>query len=223
MITGIIISSIVLIFTLGFAQVYNNHKGVAKKINFSIEYRNKFIEFSSKYFKTQDQWSETGDVDSDLYIWLTMNVSRIQNYTGSFGVMSYKPAFQNYMINKYQIIINTIPKFREGQVAKVDAGSVDDCLLRYIGYLEENQKSIQRELRNPIIWFREGIRQILSVPVFFLNWFGIISSRTLNSVKDSLIFKVVSGLIAFVTLVSGVVTIIVGYEDTLKFILKIFR
>jgi len=89
--------------------------------------------------------------------------------------------------------------------------------------LEENQKSIQRELRNPIIWFREGIRQILSVPVFFLNWFGIISSRTLNSVKDSLIFKVVSGLIAFVTLVSGVVTIIVGYEDTLKFILKIFR
>jgi len=43
----------------------------------------------------------------------------------------------------------------------------------------------------------------------------------LNSIKDSLIYKVISGLIALVTLVSGIVTIIVGYDQTLKFINKI--
>lgn len=162
-----------------------------------------------------------GNFDGEQYVWLTMNVSKIQNYVGSFGVTAYKPAFQNYMIKDYPIILNTIPKFREGQVKSLDVGSVDDCLLRYIGYLEDYQKGTQRNLRNPIIWFREGVKEILSMPIFILNWFGIISSRTLNSVKDSLIYKVISGFIALVTLVSGIVTIIVGYDQTLKFINRI--
>jgi hypothetical protein len=51
-----------------------------------------------------------------------------------------------------------------------------------------------------------------------LNWCGIISNRIVNSIKDSLIFKVISGLIALVTLVSGLVTIVVGYDQTVKFI-----
>jgi hypothetical protein len=234
MITAIIISGILVIFIIGFVQVYNRHNRVVKKIDFAGEYRNKFVEFANKYFKTHDRWSRSGDLDGELYVWLTMNVSKIQSYVGSFGVMSYKPAFQNYMINNYQIIINTIPKFREGQVESFDVGSVDDCLLRYIGHLEEYQKDTQRNLRNPIIWFREGFREILSIPIFILSWFGIISNRTLNSIKDSLIYKVTlnsikdsliykvtSGLIALVTLVSGIVTIIVGYDQTLKFINKI--
>lgn len=221
MITAIIISGILVIFVIGFVQVYSRHNRIVKKIDFAGEYRNKFFEFSNKYFKTHDRWSRSGDLDGELYVWLTMNVSKIQNYVGSFGVMSYKPAFQNYMINNYQIIINTIPKFREGQVESFDVGSVDDCLLRYIGYLEEYQKDTLRNLKNPIIWFREGFREILSIPIFILSWFGIISNRTLNSIKDSLIYKVVSGLFALVTLISGIVTIIVGYDQTLKFINKI--
>jgi hypothetical protein len=151
MITAIIISGILVIFIIGFVQVYNRHNRVVKKIDFAGEYRNKFVEFANKYFKTHDRWSRSGDLDGELYVWLTMNVSKIQSYVGSFGVMSYKPAFQNYMINNYQIIINTIPKFREGQVESFDVGSVDDCLLRYIGHLEEYQKDTQRNLRNPII------------------------------------------------------------------------
>lgn len=218
MITTLIILGILTVFIIGFVQVYNRHSRVVKKIDFSGEYRNKFVEFANKYFQTYDRYSRSGDFDGELYVWLTMNVSKIQNYVGSFGVMSYKPAFQNYMINNYQIIINTIPKFREGQVENFDVGAVDDCLLRYIGYLEEYRKDTLKNLRNPIVWFREGFREILSVPIFILSWFGIISNRTVNSIKDSLIYKVIAGLIALVTLVSGLVTIVVGYDQTLEFI-----
>lgn len=218
MIIALIILGILTVLIIGFVQVFNRHSRVVKKIEFSGEYRNKFIEFSNKYFQTYDRYSRSGDFDGELYVWLTMNVSKIQNYVGSFGVMSYKPAFQNYMINKYQIIINTIPKFREGQVKSFDVGAVDDCLLRYIGYLKEYSKDTVKNLRNPIVWFREGFREILSVPIFILSWFGIISNRTVNSIKDSLIYKVISGLIALVTLISGVVTIVVGYDQTLEFV-----
>ena len=218
MITTLIILGILTVFITGFVQVYNRHSRVVKKIDFAEEYRNKFVEFTNKYFKTYEHYSSSGDFDGELYVWLTMNVNKIQNFVGSFGVVSYKPAFQNYMINNYQIIINTIPKFREGKVKNIDVGAVDDCLLRYIGYLEENSKDTLKNLRNPIIWFREGFREILSIPIFILSWFGIISNRTVNSINDSLIYKVIAGLIALVTLVSGLVTIVVGYEQTLEFV-----
>lgn len=221
MITALIISGILSVLTIGFVQVYNRNSRVVKKIDFASEYRNKFVDFSNRYFKTYDRWSRSGDFDDKLYVWLTMNVSKIQDYVGSFGEMTYKPAFQNYMINDYQIIINTIPKFREGQIESFDVGAVDDCLLRYIGHLEEYRKDTQKNLRNPFIWFREGFREIMSIPIFILSWFGIISNRTVNSIKNSLIYKVISGLIALVTLVSGVVTIIVGYDQTIEFVNRI--
>ena len=147
-----------------------------------------------------------------------MNVSKIQSNLGTFGVMDYIAPFQTYRVSNYQIVINTIPKFRDGTVKDFDVNSVDDCLLRYIGYLEEYSQDTQKNLRNPIVWFREGFREVLSIPIFILNWFGIISNRTVNSIKDSLIYKVIAGLIALVTLVSGLVTIVVGYDQTLEFI-----
>jgi hypothetical protein len=40
MITAIIISGILVIFIIGFVQVYNRHNRVVKKIDFAGEYRN---------------------------------------------------------------------------------------------------------------------------------------------------------------------------------------
>jgi hypothetical protein len=218
MITTLIILGILTVFIIGFVQVYNRHSRVVKKIDFAGEYRKKFVEFANKYFQTYDRYNRSGDFDGELYIWLTMNVSKIQSNLGTFGVMDYIAPFQTYRVSNYQIVINTIPKFRDGTVKDFDVNSVDDCLLRYIGYLEEYSQDTQKNLRNPIVWFREGFREVLSIPIFILNWFGIISNRTVNSIKDSLIYKVIAGLIALVTLVSGLVTIVVGYDQTLEFV-----
>lgn len=223
MITALIISGILSIFIIGFIQVYNRHNRIAKKIEFADEYRYEFVEFSNKYFESYDRWSRSGNFDGEKYVWLTMNVSRIQNNLGTFGIMDYIAPFQTYKVSNYQIVINTIPKFRDGSIQDFDVNSVDDSLLRYIGYLNEYQKDTLRNLKNPFIWFREGFREILSIPIFILSWFGIISNRTLNSIKNSLIYKVVSGLIALVTLISGIVTIVVGYDQTIEFINRILN
>lgn len=190
MITALIISGILAIFIIGFIQVYYRQNRVVKKIEFADEYRYKFVEFSNKYFESYDRSSRSGNFDGEKYVWLTMNVSRIQNNLGTFGIMDYIAPFQTYKVSNYQIVINTIPKFRDGSIQDFDVNSVDDSLLRYIGYLNEYQKDTLRNLKNPLIWFREGFREILSIPIFILSWFGIISNRTLNSIKNSLIYKV---------------------------------
>jgi hypothetical protein len=218
MTSGSVIFAMLFVLMFGFIQVFRRNSRLLSKIKFTDEYRNKFIQFSNQYFETYDRFNRSGDVHGELYVWLTMNVNKIQNMVGTFGVMSYKPAFQNYMIHNYYIIINTIPKFREGPIESFDVNSVDDCLLRYLGHLEELLKNTQKNLRNPIIWFREGFKEIISVPIFLLNWFGIISNKRLSSIKSSVFYKIVTGLIALVTLVSGIVTIVVGYDQTIEFI-----
>jgi hypothetical protein len=210
------------VFIIGFVQVYNRNSRVVKKIDFAGEYRNKFIEFSNNYFETYDRWSRAGDFDGQLYVWLTTKVSKIQGNLGSFGIMDYIAPFQTYRDSNYQIITNTLPKFRDGTFIDFDVNSVDDCLLRYIGYLEEYCQDTQNNLKNPIVWFREGFKEIISIPLFILSSFGIFSRRTVDNIMDSVIFKIFAGLIALVTLVSGLVTIVVSYDQTLEFVNRLF-
>lgn len=218
MITTLIILAILTVFIIGFIQVYNSHSRVVKKIDFAGEYRNKFIEFANKYFQTYDRNSRSGDFDGELFVWLTINVSKIQGILGTFGVMDYFAPFQTYSVPNYQIVINTIPKFRDGSVKDFDTHSVDDCLLRYLGYLEEYSGEMQKNLRNPIVWFRVGFREILSIPIFIMKWLGIISNRAVYSIKDSLFYNVIAGIFALVTLVASIITIAVGFDEAIEFL-----
>jgi hypothetical protein len=223
MVTFQIIAGILIILVIGFTKAYGRYSRTKRRIKFSHEYREKFIELANKYFKTYERFRESGNLDQQLYIWLTLNVSKIQNQLGGFGRLSIQPPFQNYIIHDYQVIANTLPKFKEGIVESQEANMVDDCLLRYIGHLNGNNQENLSSLKNPVIWFREGFKEILSVPISILNWFGILSKRTVDNIKESLIFKVISGLIALITILSGLVTIIVGYDQTMEFITRHLR
>lgn len=222
MITILILFGIPTVFLIGAVKVFNRHSKFVKEIDFANKYRNKFNQFANKYFQSYGRFNSiSGEFDGELYVWLTMNVNKIQGNLGTFGLVNYVAPFQTYKVSNYQIVLNAIPKFRDGSVKDFDTHWVDDCLLRYIGHLEENSKEIKKNLRNPIVWFSEGIKEILSIPIIILGWFGIISNRTIDSVKDSLIYRVISGLVALVAFISGVVTIVLGYEQTVEFLMRL--
>jgi len=216
--TTIIITTLIFILIAGFVKVYKQDRNLKKDHEFAFNYRNKFVQFANNYYKGYDRWIRTGNIDSELYVWLTKNVSKMQSDVGIFGYMDYIATFQTYQISNYQIIVNTIPKFRDGLIQDLDINSVDDCLLRYLGFLEERSISTQKHLRNPIIWFRIGFQEIISIPLFVLNWFGIFSSKTVNAIMNSIIYKLLTGVIALVTILSGLVTIIQGKEKTIEII-----
>lgn len=216
----IIILGLVSIFIIGLIALFIRLFRVAKKIEFAGEYRNKFIEFANKFVKTYDRFGSSGDFDGEMYVWLTMNVTKIQDMLGSFGIMTFKPAFANYMVNEYQIIANALPKFREGKIDNFDVNSVDDCLLRFLGNLEDYKVDIIKKMKNPFVWFREGFNEIFRLPILLFYWFGIFGQRTMNTIISSLLFKLISGLFALTAFISSVVTIIIGYDKTLEIIQK---
>jgi len=118
--TLIIISSFVSILIIGLVTLLRRYKGFVDRHNFAFEYREKFIQFTNKYFESYDNWNRRGNIDSELYVWLTKNVNKIQGDLGHLGTMHYVAPFQIYQISNYQIIINTIPKFRNGKIEEFD-------------------------------------------------------------------------------------------------------
>jgi hypothetical protein len=220
--TFYIILSLGFILFIGLYEVNRLHSQSLTEIGFTNEYRSKFIQLHNKYFDSYDSWSRVGNVDNELYVWLTLNSNKIQSNLGNFGVLDYTSAYRTYKVTNYPVIINTIPKFRDGTVKHYDSNSLDDCLLRYIGFLHEYEKITSNYLKNPLIWFREGIKKILSAPLLILNSLGLFSQRAVSTITNSLIFKVFAGIAALVTFMSALVTIIVGYDQTKEFILKYF-
>jgi hypothetical protein len=213
----------VLIVGIGFLTILNRLRGFKDDFNFAFEYRDKFVSFANTFLSTYNQFSRNGTIDNEKYIWLTKNVNKIQSDMGPFGVMDFIAPFQTYQVKNYQIVVNSIPKFRSQNIDQFEINSVDDSLLRYIGNLEEIIKLVQKKLKNPIIGFQEGIQSIISLPLYFLSWFGIISRQLIFKVKDNIIFKLITGITGLVAFISGIVTIIVGKDQTIEFIKKLFH
>ena len=213
-----IILLIVGILLWGFIRILSTHLQRVKRVNFVRDYRDKFVKFSSLYYS-----GDKNNFDGESYVWLTKNVDKAQNYVGILGLMDYKPAFQNYIVPDYQLIINTLPKFRNGRIEEFDINAVDNCLQRYLGTSDDAINNNFKSLINPLVWFRVGIQELLSIPILLFNWTGLIRRSTVDNIKSSRLFRVLTGIVTLVSFVGGVISIIVGYDQTIQFIMSLWQ
>ncbi|MFN7603337.1 MAG: hypothetical protein ACK5R0_18265 [Bacteroidota bacterium] len=214
MILGLVLILIATL-TTGFIHIWRTVKGISKKLDFAVEYREKLIEQANSYFSRQS-------IDNKQLSWLTKNSDRIQNQIGRGAVIDYKPAYQNYLVSNYHLIINTIPKFSLQTIHSDDVTYADNCLLRHIGNAEEAYNESIKRLKNPLTWFREGFVQLTSLPIYILNWFGILTDNSLNKITTSLFYRTIVGIGGLVAFASGLVTIIQGRKDVFGFIREMF-
>jgi len=223
MISTSIVISLSLCLVIGYRTIYQRTNKIKAKFSFVFEFREKFHHLVETYFSNyEQQFRQHGEVDAESYIWLTKNANKIQSSLGQIGVMDYIGPFQKFVIKNYPIVINTLPKFREGTVDPFDANSVDDCLLRYAGLLEDAIEHNENESKNPIIWFREGFQVITSIPLYLLKWFGLLSESGVSKVTSNNFYKILVGIGGLVAFISGLVTIIQGKEQTMNFVQAIF-
>jgi hypothetical protein len=108
-----------------------------------------------------------------------------------------------------RIIKETILQDQARQYVK----TIHESLLRHLGVTEELLEEKYKEIKNPIIWLREGTRFVLSFPIRVLEWFGIFSEGIAYRLYSNLVVTKISGVIAFIGLFSGILTIVVGWEE----------
>lgn len=188
----------------------------------------------SQFFQTLQQYIESKGQDGAAYSLLLERSPRIQELLGHYGVFAsfrkpFAPAFR-----QYAIVLNMLPElrrsFQEDQQALaprqewVEYGSLlQESLLRGQGAAKDELKVIHSGLANPFIWFREGVRAVLLTPVAVLLWLGVLPADSPYRIARSRVFRVLSGIVALISLVSSMIGIALGWRDALALLRSLWN
>ena len=214
----IIILIVIGIMSIGLLRILFWRRKMLERHNNVADYLEKFNLFIEK-----------DDKDLKVYSSLLHDSDKIQNILGSFGICDLRPPFANYLINNYQIILNAIPEIKKeiedpyrntSNSLKHYIDLVSQSLIRFGGSSSEAIKEYNSDLKNPIKWFLEGVKFIISLPVEILLQIGLINEHSASKVRGSYIIKIISAILALVGFVSAILGIIVGWENFLEIINK---
>ena len=177
------------------------------------------------YLEKLKDYVESHGEDSQAYGWLTHQSNQMQNQLGAGGILAaYKPPFANYQYSSYPIILNMLPDLRKAfdddllsrRLAHQFATTIQEVLIRHAGSLESQRSYLEGQLKNPIVWLREGVRMVLALPLSLLSWTGVVSQRASRRITSSQIFRIASGLATLVGLISAIIGIAVGWDEFVK-------
>ena len=221
---AILVFALVLVLSLGLFRLIREKSHVSEEIAFSDEFMHKL--------KT---YVESNGRDNEPYAWLTHRSSKMQKILGAYGVYaSYRPPYSDFQFQNYPVILNMLPELRKtlendvlsrGDLAHQYAVTLQETILRYVGVLEDKESELFKSIRNPVIWFREGIRIIVALPLSILEWLGALSDKTVSALISSKAFRLITAFISLVGFVSAVMGIVLGwnqFQSMLRGWLKVF-
>lgn len=193
-----------------------------KRLNFTIEYRNKFIELMNGFI-------ELGRINNDLYIELTEKGVEMQTELGDDGIYAFMvDPLKGISARNHQALINFLPEVRTLSYDRDNsimmsrfmnsAQTCDDMFLRHKGQLKKNAQDEEKRLFNPLSCIADGIRWILWLPVNILYWCGFISARMNYKLRVNWLLKFLAFMVTIIGLIGSVITIIIGWSQLTKII-----
>jgi len=210
----------VVVTVTGWVSLSRKRRRLVDRASFA----NEFLERLHRYVSSRGQ-------DTEAYGLMTYHSVKMQRELGSLGSMTkYKPPFANYFINDYAVILNMLPDLHKtigdglmSQISTSYAQTLHEVLLRHLGILNDQRETLSAQLRNPIASFREGVQLFLMLPLYVLQWLGIIATSTLLFWSSSLIVKGFTGVASLVGFVSAIVGLIVGWSEFVDIIRRLFN
>ena len=199
---------LLVVATIGFIRICIRREENAER-----------YEFADLFWNKLEEYIESNGRDNKAYSWMMTHSVKMQTQLGSAGIISFKPAFSNYIVHNAPIISNYLPLLRDSYYDSFSkstltyqyASSLQDTLLRHFGDLEEHGNFLIKRLKNPIEWITEGMFSILSIPLLFIKAFGLISQEKINKIRTSIVFKLFG-------IAATLMTIIVSWEDFIKIV-----
>ena len=218
----VVVGVIVLGYIVKIIEIGN----LNKRINFTKEYRNKFINLcndimTNNYF------------NPNLYYELTEDVINMQEELGDDGIFAYaQDNLKGVAMKDYQLLVNFLPELRTAIREKENSimamrlnqsiSGCDDMFVRHMGSLSTQIKATKKQVKNPFSCFAEGIKSIVLLPVFLLKWFGIISDFTTLKIKRNLLVKILNFIVILTGFISSLTTIIIGWDEFAEIICNLF-
>ncbi|HDR7540382.1 hypothetical protein F8514_08930 [Bacillus toyonensis] len=219
--------TIFILVIIGLIKHSKTLNKLENNIKFLNEYNKSFVLYLNHYR------GKTSSVEEDqLYTYLIKNSLKAQRTLGSLGEIDYQPAFSNYIIKNYQLVVNVVSSLRTHNdidfvlskpMLAEEFQMVKNQLLRGISNNEELLQQIKKERKNPIMLLREGVQFVVTLPISTLYWTGLIQYTTLSKISNNAIFKFFNSLITFIGLVSSIITVTTGWEPFKKLLNTFFN
>ena len=137
-------------------------------------------------------------------------------------MVNYSAKYRAYLIKNCPFIVYILPKFREGQLHHSDALEMDNMLIRTAGDKGHVRDRYEKELKNPVLWFKYGIEFFISIPLILLSWFHILPDGKLQSISHSRSYSIITGIAALIGFVSAVVGLITSWSPFIDITKKWF-
>lgn len=158
--------------------------------------------------------------NTHLYTSLLQRSVRMQQQLGLLGIQMYRPPFANHYIHRYAIVLNLLPEIHSafgdeflagGTAQRWQINTIQETLHRYFGEVDEERNGIDSAGRHPLRLFAEGVRALLRLPFLVLRELGVLPPHRERRITQSTAFRVLSGIIGLIGLVSGVVGLIADW------------
>lgn len=215
-----ILAVIISLALVGLRKLIVDQRNIKQRQEFAMEFLNQMREYVDSRGKNYE-----------AYTWLIHRSNRMQLQMGSAGICAYRPPFQNYQIRNYPIIINMLPELRREFESRLVSDSplvghyvnaLQEAIVRYIGTLDDLEEQHSKEIRNPAIWLRGGIRTAIALPITILSWFGLISEGTLRAITRNLLFRALAAIVGVIGFVSAIISIVLGWKPFVALLAKHF-
>ncbi len=213
------LTALAVLTVVGFFSLLRSLKAVGELRHFTVQFQ--------QFFR---RWFNSGRQDWEAYQWLIANSGRIQREMGTYGEMAHF-SDGRVQVTNYPLLYNAIPTIRDLsahndfglEFARINwfGERVDEALIRYGGALDEQERDVRALLRNPLVWFREGVRLVLALPFSLLWWLGIFSAASLAALTQGRTFRLSAGLVALIGFIAAIFGIVSGWHDMTEFISKL--
>lgn len=216
---------IVILMLLGFVLKLISIASLNKRLQYTVDYRNDFIDFCNELEKT-------GSIGGEKYYRLLKEVNKIQRELGMDGIISvYRDPLAGFQMNNYPVFLNFFNELRTystdfslfGERRYLLVSNADESLTKHIGVLNDAIDIAKQRLKNPVYCFANGINGIISLPIKILEWSGILTNDFSSRILKSKVHQIISKLLVLIGLISSIMTIVMGWNQFLDLIRNIIE
>ena len=181
---------------------------------------NKRVELLNTYAEKLGEFWQSGGYDGEKYGWMIAHSDRIQRDMGPYGEFgTFRAPYNQFVVTNYAIVLNHLPELRRNIGSRTGIeyfNQLQEALVRYGGHLEEMSEKSSESLRNPIIWFRTGVEEIITLPLTLLTSLGLISTRLVGKIINSWFIQFIIKIVALISFLSAIVGLVTGWEGFLN-------
>ncbi len=220
----IIIVAIIVVCVIGLMLKIKYIYDLNKRHEFVVEYHNKFVDLINGKM--------SGSFNQINYTWLMKNVHKMHSELGAIGYVNYVDKLHGVQATNHALLLNFLAEVQQEDdirnpiIAKRmmdSAKTCSDMFIRHDGDLSEWKEETKKKVCNPFSLFGEGVRYIVHLPINCFYWLDLISLETAVKIKTNMFLKMIEKIFMLLSLLSAVVTIVIGWNEFVVIIIGFFK